>query len=125
MQSYGFFLAKCRKKKKMLRKNCAEGGGEGEERGASRYIATNRTPKGTRAEQGAKADEAKEEERENRGEGGEGNGEEGRGRAMARDKGRKTAQIKQKPPKAKICYGRLGRDNGARTHDLCNVTAAL
>ena len=32
---------------------------------------------------------------------------------------------KEKPSKAKTCYGRLGRDNGTRTHDLCNVTAAL
>ena len=32
---------------------------------------------------------------------------------------------KKNRPKQQMCYGRLGRDNGTRTHDLCNVTAAL
>ena len=29
---------------------------------------------------------------------------------------------KKNRPKQQMCYGRLGRDNGTRTHDLCNVT---
>ena len=60
MQSYGFFLAKRRKKAEMLRKKCD---GEGERRkgaGASRYIATNRTDGRTRAEARRMADEARD-----------------------------------------------------------------
>ena len=92
MQSYGFFLSKCRKKKEMLRKTARKEGGEGEERGASRYIATNRTPKRTRAEQGAKAEGTRERvEKARERKGGGGRGQETRVQA---------AQIKQKPSKA-------------------------
>ena len=62
-----FFPGKVQEEEGNVAENCAEGGGEGEERGASRYIATNRTPKRTRAEQGTKAEGTRGEGRGSKG----------------------------------------------------------
>ena len=127
MQSYGFFLSKCRKKKEMLRKTArkeGEKGRSGERRDISRRTELQKgqgRSKGRRQkEQGAKADEAKEEEREGRGEGGEGKGEEGRGRARARDKGASSAN------KAKtVQSNRCAMDGFVGTMGLEPMTSAM